>query len=201
MFGVVVYYPYTMDPTFFPTPDDFRSWLAEHHASVDELWVGFYKKATGRPSITWPESVDEALCFGWIDGIRKSVDEGAYEIRFTPRRSGSHWSRVNLERVTVLIAERRMAPAGMAAWEARDPEKLARYSHEREAAAFTKAQLGRLRANAEAWAFWQAQPPGYRKQVTAWVTTAKREETRERRLDTLVDDCANGLRIKVLRRN
>jgi uncharacterized protein YdeI (YjbR/CyaY-like superfamily) len=200
LFGVVVYYTYTMDPTFFPTPDDFRGWLVEHHAGVDELWVGFYRKSTGRPSITWPESVDEALCFGWIDGIRKTVDEEAYMIRFTPRRSGSHWSRVNLERVTVLIEERRMSPAGMAAYEARDPEKSARYSYERETAAFTKAQLGRLRANRQAWKFWQAQPAGSRKQVTAWVTTAKKEETRERRLATLVEDCANGLRIKQLRR-
>jgi uncharacterized protein YdeI (YjbR/CyaY-like superfamily) len=189
-----------MDPTFFPTPDDFRGWLAEHHESAAELWVGFYRKSTGRPSLTWPESVDEALCFGWIDGIRKSVDQTAYKIRFTPRRSGSHWSRVNLERVVVLIEEGRMAPAGMVAYEAGDPEKSARYAYERETAALTKAQLARLKANGDAWAFWQAQPPGYRKQVTVWVTSAKREETRERRLDTLIGDCANGQRIKQLRR-
>jgi len=198
--GVVVYYAYTMHPTFFPTPDDFRGWLAKHHTSIDELWVGFYKKSTGRPSITWPESVDEALCFGWIDGIRKTVDAEAYKIRFTPRRAGSHWSRINLERVSVLIEEGRMAPAGLAAWKARDPEKSARYSYERETAALTKAQLARLKSNKAAWAFWEAQPPGYRKQVTAWVTSAKKEETRRRRLDMLVEDCANGLRIKQLRR-
>lgn len=199
-FDVVLYFPYTMDPTFFPTPDDFRRWLAAHHASEGELWVGYYKKATGRPSMTWPESVDEALCFGWIDGIRKSVDEEAYKIRFTPRRPSSHWSRVNLERVAALIEEGRMTPAGLAAWEAADPERSARYSYERETAKLSRAQLARLRANQSAWAFWKAQPPGYRKQVAAWVTGAKREETRERRLATLVEDCANGLRIKPLRR-
>jgi uncharacterized protein YdeI (YjbR/CyaY-like superfamily) len=190
-----------MDPTFFPTPDDFRGWLTEHHASSDELWVGFYKKATGRPSITWPQSVDEALCFGWIDGIRKSIDTEAYKIRFTPRRSGSNWSRVNLERVTVLLAQGRMAPAGLAAYESRDPEKDARYSHGRGGPVeLPEDHLVRLRANEKAWAFWQAQPPGYRKQVTGWVVSAKREETRARRLATLIEDCANGRRIKPLRR-
>jgi len=189
-----------MDPTFFPTPDDFRSWLAENHTVAAELWVGFHRKATGKPSLTWPESVDEALCFGWIDGIRKTVDGEAYKIRFTPRRAGSHWSRVNLERVSVLIEGGRMTPAGMAAWEARDPEKSARYSYERETAALTRRQLARLKKNKTAWTFWEAQPPGYRKQVTAWVTSAKKEETRERRLGTLIEDCANGLRIKQLRR-
>jgi len=189
-----------MEPTFFPTPDHFRDWLAEHHARRDELWVGFYKKATGRPSLTWPESVDEALCFGWIDGIRKSIDAEAYKIRFTPRRNGSHWSRVNLERVTVLIAEGRIAPAGLAAYEARDPERAGRYSYEREKAAFTKAQLAELKADPAAWKFWKSQPPGYRKQVTAWVVTAKREDTRTRRLATLIEDCANGQRIRQLRR-
>jgi uncharacterized protein YdeI (YjbR/CyaY-like superfamily) len=190
-----------MDVTFFPTPDDFRGWLAEHHASARELWVGFYKKATGRASITWPESVDEALCFGWIDGIRKSIDDEAYRIRFTPRRPGSHWSRVNLERVVVLIEEGRMAPAGLSAWEARDPEKSGRYSHERGTEeGLTEPQLRRLRSNRKAWAFWQAQPPGYRRLVAGWIASAKKEETRGRRLDTLIEDCANGLRIKHLRR-
>ena len=187
-------------PTFFPTPAHFRRWLAKHHDSEDELWVGFYKKATGRPSITWPESVDEALCFGWIDGIRKSVDGEAYAIRFTPRRRGSHWSRVNLERVPVLIEEGRMAPAGMAAYEDRDPERSARYSYEREALRFSREQERELRRNPAAWAFWEAQPPGYRKLATGWVVSAKREETRARRLAQLVEDSANGLRIKQFRR-
>ena len=188
-------------PRFFPTPAHFRRWLSKHHDSEDELWVGFYKKATGRPSITWPESVDEALCFGWIDGVRKSLDEEAYVIRFTRRRRGSHWSKVNLERVAALIEEGRMTPAGMAAYEARDPEKSGRYSYERERARFSREQEREFRSNADAWAFWQEQPPGYRKLTTHWVVSAKREQTRARRLARLIEDSANGLRIKALRRD
>jgi uncharacterized protein YdeI (YjbR/CyaY-like superfamily) len=189
-----------MPATFFPTPDDFRRWLSEHGHDVDELWVGYYKKATGRPSITWPESVDEALCYGWIDGLRKSIDDEAYRVRFTPRRRGSHWSRVNLERVAVLIDERRMTPDGLVIYEARDPDK-AGYSFARDEARLSEEQVAAFEAHAEAWAFWNAQPPGYRKQVTWWVVSAKREETRSRRLSTVIEDSANGLRIKQLRRS
>ncbi len=187
-------------PTFFATPADFRRWLADHHAERDELWVGYYKKATGRPSITWPESVDEALCFGWIDGLRKSVDGESYMIRFTPRRSGSVWSRVNLERVTALTEAGRMMPAGLAVYEKRDPDKSGLYSFEREGARLTKTQEKEFRSRPGAWAFWEAQPPGYRKQATWWVVSAKREETRARRLATLIADSEKGLRIKQLRR-
>ena len=189
-----------MAATFFPTPDDFRRWLGEHHDRADELWVGYYKKATGKPSLTWPESVDEALCFGWIDGIRKSIDEEAYRIRFTPRRAGSHWSRVNLDRVAALTVEGRMAPAGTAAYEARDPEKAGQYSFEREEASLTPGQMRDFESHQEAWAFWNAQPPGYRKQATWWVQSAKRDETRIHRLSRLIEDSANGLRIRELRR-
>ncbi|MGD8280510.1 MAG: YdeI/OmpD-associated family protein [Gemmatimonadota bacterium] len=189
-----------MTVLFFPTPDDFRSWLAEHHDQRHELWVGYYKKATGKPSITWPESRDEALCWGWIDGIRKSVDEEAYKIRFTPRRSGSHWSLVNLERVSVLIEEGRMEAPGMAVYEARDPENSGRASYERDRAELTEEQAARFKAHPQAWAFWCDQPPGYRKQATWWVVSAKREDTRERRLATLIEDSASGTRIKQLRR-
>ncbi|MDH3207886.1 MAG: YdeI/OmpD-associated family protein [Gemmatimonadota bacterium] len=189
-----------MAATFFPTPHDFRNWLAEHHDQADELWVGYYKKATGRPSMTWPESVDEALCYGWIDGLRRSIDEASYQIRFTPRRRGSHWSRVNLERVTVLTAEGRVTPAGLAVYEAREPEKAGRYSFEQAKAKLSSEQRTAFKANGAAWAFWTAQPPGYRKQATWWVVSAKREETRARRLGTLIQDSANGLRIKQLRR-
>ena len=188
-----------MSVLFFSTPDDFRRWLADHHDTEDELWVGYYKKATGKPSITWPESVDEALCFGWIDGVRKSIDEEAYKIRFTPRRRGSHWSRINLERVSVLIDQTRMTPAGLAAYEARDPEKSG-YSFERDEARLTREQVAVFKAHPEAWTFWRAQPLGYRKQATWWVTSAKKEATRDRRLTTLVEDSAKGLRIKQLRR-
>ena len=190
----------SISPTFFPTPADFRRWLAEHHDSERELWVGFYKKGTGRPSITWPESVDEALCFGWIDGLRKSVDVEAYMIRFTPRRTGSNWSKVNLERAAALIAEGRMAPAGMAAYEAYDLERSGRYSFEQDEAHLSPEQERQFKKRRGAWAFWSAQPRGYRKQAVWWVSSAKREETRARRLATLIDDSANGLRIKELRR-
>jgi uncharacterized protein YdeI (YjbR/CyaY-like superfamily) len=189
-----------MAATFFPTPSDFRHWLVRHHDHADELWVGLYKKDSGRSSITWPESVDEALCFGWIDGLRRSIDDEAYQIRFTPRRRGSHWSRVNLERIATLIAEGRMAPSGLQAYEARDPEKSGRYSFERDEAKLSEEQAAEFRAHCDAWTFWIAQPPGYRKQATWWVVSAKREDTRARRLATLIADSAEGLRIKQLRR-
>ena len=190
-----------MTVLFFPTAADFRTWLAEHHDRHDVLWVGFHRKATGRPSMTWPESVDEALCYGWIDGLRKSVDDEAYKIRFTPRRPGSHWSLVNLERVSALIEEGRMEPAGMTAYEARDPDNSGRASYEREKADLSADQIATFKSRPVAWEFWCAQPPGYRKQATWWVISAKREDTRERRLATLIEDSANGLRIKQLRRS
>jgi uncharacterized protein YdeI (YjbR/CyaY-like superfamily) len=143
-------------PAFFETPEDFRRWLAEHHESAEMLWVGYYKKATGRPSITWPESVDEALCFGWIDGLRKKVDEEAYTVRFTPRKPTSHWSKVNLEKVARLLAEDRMAPAGLAAWEARDPERTGSASYEREEPAeLPKEVEERFRSHEKAWAWFR----------------------------------------------
>jgi uncharacterized protein YdeI (YjbR/CyaY-like superfamily) len=190
-----------MATKFFPTPTDFRRWLSEYHDKADELWVGYYKKTTGRPTLTWRESVDEALCFGWIDGVRQSIDEEAYQNRFTPRRVGSHWSLVNLARVQVLIEDGRMAPAGMAAYEARDPEKCGLYSFERAEARLSAEQLADFKAHREAWEFWNAQPPGYRKQATWWVASAKQEDTRARRFATLLQDCSSGLRIKQLRRD
>ena len=189
-----------IEATFFPTPEDFRRWLARHHESENELWVGFYKKATGRPSITWPQSVDEALCYGWIDGLRRSIDEEAYRIRFTPRRPGSRWSPVNLDRVASLMAEGRMAPAGVAAYEARDPRKDAEASLDRQRTRLSAEHEEEFRKHPDAWAFWRAQPAGYRRLAAAWVVSAKREETRARRLATLISDSENGLRIKELRR-
>ena len=190
-----------MPATFFPTLSDFRRWLSEHHDEVDELWVGYYKKTTGRPSITWPESVDEALCYGWIDGVRRSIDEEAYQIRFTPRRPGSHWSRVNLGRVVVLIGEGRMTPEGLAVYESRDREKAGQDSSERGEVVFSAEQVASFETHPKAWAFWSTQPPGYRRLATSWVVSAKREDTRSRRLATLIEDSANGLRIKQLRRS
>jgi uncharacterized protein YdeI (YjbR/CyaY-like superfamily) len=190
-----------MQPTFFATPADFRTWLQEHHQSERELLVGFYKKGSGRPSITWPESVVEALCFGWIDGVRRTIDGESYSIRFTPRKRGSIWSAVNMRLVEELIRDGRMQPAGRAAWEARDPAKSAVYSFERKEPAQLDADAdARFRANAQAWSFWQSQPAGYRKTALHWVTSAKREDTRARRLETLIADSAAGLRIASLRR-
>jgi uncharacterized protein YdeI (YjbR/CyaY-like superfamily) len=189
-----------MKPVFFARPEDFRRWLAAHHQSATELWVGFHKKGSRRPTITWPESVDEALCFGWIDGVRKSLDADSYVIRFTPRKPGSTWSSVNTRRATALVESGRMQPAGRRAFDARDPKKSGVYSFERAAAELSAAAAARFRANAKAWAFFQSQPPGYRKTAVHWDVSAKQEATRERRLDTLIADSAAGLRIGPLRR-
>ena len=190
-----------MDPSFFPTPEDFRAWLEANHESETELWVGLYKVGTGRPSITWPESVDEALCFGWIDGLRRKLDEESYVIRFTPRKPTSNWSAKNITRIEELIAEGRVRPAGRKLYEARDPDKSRVYSFERrKEAKLLPEQEARLRANEAAWEFFQAQPPWYRRTAIHWVISAKRESTRERRLDTLIEDSAAGRKIAPLRR-
>lgn len=185
-----------MRPMFFATPAEFRAWLAEHHASATELVVGFYKKGSGRPSITWPESVDQALCYGWIDGIRRGLDADSYTIRFTPRKPRSTWSAVNIKRAKELIDEGLMQPAGRAAFEARADDRSAIYSYEqRHGAVLAPGHEQRFRANPTAWAFFQAQPPSYRKVAVYWVTSAKREETRLRRLDTLIAHSAAGRRL------
>lgn len=189
-------------PTFFATAAEFRRWLAEHHESARELWVGYYKKTSGRPSLTWPESVDEALCFGWIDGIRKSLGADAYVIRFTPRKPGSTWSRVNLRRIDALVREGRMHSAGLRVYEGRDERKSGLYSFEqREAATLRPRELREFRANAAAWQFFEAQPPGYRKTAVWWIVSAKRPETRVRRLAALIADSAAERRIVPLRRS
>jgi uncharacterized protein YdeI (YjbR/CyaY-like superfamily) len=179
-------------PRCFATPQAFRAWLAKHHEQRTELWVGFRRRATGRATITWDEAVEEALCVGWIDGIRKSVDADSYAIRFTPRKKGSTWSAVNVRRVEELARAGCMRPAGLAAFEARTAERTAVYAYERANAQLAPEYERELRAVPEAWAFWQSKPPGYRRTATWWVMSAKREETRRRRLATLIDDCANG---------
>ena len=190
-----------MEPTFFATPADFRAWLERHHADRSELLVGFHKKGSGRPSITWPESVDEALCFGWIDGVRRSLGEEAYTIRFSPRQARSTWSAVNVRRAEDLIAEGRMTPAGLAAFEARSGDRTGVYSYEqRHAAALEPEQEERFRAHAAAWEWFSARPPSYRRAAIHWVTSAKRPETRERRLATLIEDSAAGRPVKPLAR-
>ena len=191
----------TIKPTFFATPADFRAWLEEHHETSQELWLGYYKKSTGKPSITWPESVDEALCYGWIDGIRKRVDEESYTIRFSPRRARSTWSAVNLKRVAELTTLGRMHPAGLKAFEARIEAKSGIYAYEqREAAQLSEAQKAQFKANQSAWEFFQAQTPSYRKTATWWVVSAKREATRQKRLATLIADSAQGRTIRPLTR-
>lgn len=190
-----------MKPRFFATAKDFRTWLEKHHGDTPELWVGFYKKDASRPSITWPESVDEALCAGWIDGLRKSIDAHSYMIRFTPRRRGSIWSAVNTRRAKELIEQGRMLAAGMRAFEARDPRKTNLYSFEqRRAAVLDSALEKRFKANRKAWSFFQAQPDGYRRIAIFFVMSAKQEETRRGRLERLIEDSAAGLRIGLLRR-
>jgi uncharacterized protein YdeI (YjbR/CyaY-like superfamily) len=190
-----------MKPVFFAKPADFRAWLQKNHGSQTELWVGFHKKGSGKPSITWPESVDEALCFGWIDGIRKSIDESSYMIRFTPRKPTSIWSAVNIDRATELIEQERMRPAGLAAFEKRDERRSRVYAYERAAAKLEGEYEKTFKKNRRAWTFFQAQPAGYRKIVSHWVISAKREDTRLRRLETLIADSEAGRRIGLLRRN
>jgi uncharacterized protein YdeI (YjbR/CyaY-like superfamily) len=185
-----------MEPTTFRRPEDFRAWLERYHDSEPELWVVYYKKASGKPSMTWQESVDEALCFGWIDGIRKSIDAERYMNRFTPRRVGSNWSAVNIGRVAALTEAGRMHPAGLKAFEARREDRSDIYSYEqRDKAVFDPAFEKRFRAKRRAWAAFEAMPRSYRQAAIRWVMTAKKEETRERRFATLVEDTAAGRRV------
>ena len=188
-------------PTFFATPEEFRAWLAEHHEAETELVVGFYKKGSGRPSMTWPQSVDQALCFGWIDGVRRRIDDTSYCIRFTPRKPRSTWSAVNVKRMKELVEAGLVAPAGMAAFQRRGDDNTAIYSYEqRKAARLAPEQEQRFRANERAWAFFAAQRPSYRRAAIHWVTSAKREETRERRLTRLIEDSAAGRSVPPLTR-
>src|SRR5438552_396885 len=166
----------SMKIKFFKSPGDFRKWLEKHHASTQELLVGYYKKSSGRSSMTWPESVDEALCFGWIDGIRRSVDDISYTIRFTPRRRGSIWSAVNMKRVEELSKKGRMQPAGLKAYQARKEYKSGIYSYEQRSAELPAPYDEKLRKNKAAWDFFYAQPAGYRKIAFWWVVSAKKEE-------------------------
>jgi uncharacterized protein YdeI (YjbR/CyaY-like superfamily) len=185
-----------MQPVFFATAKDFRSWLDKHHEQAEELLVGFYKKSAGIPSITWPEAVAEALCFGWIDGIRKSLDSVSYTIRFTPRRARSTWSEVNIKLVAKLSAAGAMRPAGLRAFEARMEEKSGIYAYEQRKTAELPAEYARMfRAKAAAWRFFQDQPGYYRRTITWWVVSAKKEETRLSRFEKLLSACARKERL------
>jgi uncharacterized protein YdeI (YjbR/CyaY-like superfamily) len=182
-------------PTFFPKPLAFRTWLKTHHLTAGELLVGFYKKATDKPSITWPESVDQALCFGWIDGIRRRLDDERYTIRFTPRRATSIWSAVNIRRVGELHAQGLMQPAGLEAFARRDEERSRIYSYEqRFHAKLAEAHEKELRANRKAWAFFQAQAPSYQRVVVYRIVSARQDETRIKRLNAFIEAFAKGRR-------
>jgi uncharacterized protein YdeI (YjbR/CyaY-like superfamily) len=173
---------------FFPTPSEWRAWLAEHHAEAQELWVGLYKRDSGRPSITWPEAVDGALCFGWIDGVRKSIDAISYKIRFTPRKPRSVWSAVNVRRATELSAQGLMHAAGLAAFRKREGKRSEIYSYEqRKSAKLPAAYEKKFRANRTAWKFFEAQAPWYQRTCSFWVITAKKEETKLKRLAALIE--------------
>jgi uncharacterized protein YdeI (YjbR/CyaY-like superfamily) len=190
-----------LEPTdirFFATPAELRDWFDANHETAEELWLGQYKKATGRPTVSWSDAVDEALCVGWIDGQLQRIDEISHAQRFTPRRKGSNWSAINVAKVGVLTGQGRMRPAGIRAFEARTDARTAVYSYERPIQELTEDEEARLRADRVAWDDWQARPPSYRRAVTHWITSAKQPATRERRLSTLIDDSRAGRLVKLL---
>jgi uncharacterized protein YdeI (YjbR/CyaY-like superfamily) len=190
-----------MTITFFTSASEFRTWLEEHHGTTQELWVGFYKKSSGKPSMTWPEAVDQALCFGWIDGQRQAIDDLSYTIRFTPRKPRSIWSAVNVRRAQELARLGLMQPSGLKAFEERDQKKSGVYSYEqRKSSKLDPAYEQQLQANTKAWEFFQSQPPSYQQPAIWWVMSAKQEETRERRLAKLIEDSEHGRTIPPLTR-
>ena len=182
-------------PLFFKSGAEYRAWLEKNHDTASELWIGFWKKSTGKPSLTWQECVDESLCFGWIDGIRKSIDDASYKQRVTPRRPTSIWSQINIRRVGELTAEGRMRPAGLNAFNKRDRTKAYSFEQPRERVGLGRAEEATFRKNRQGWEFFQAQPPGYRRTSSWWVMSAKKEETRQRRLETLIRESAASRRI------
>ena len=184
-----------MEIKFFQTAAELRDWFIEHSATETELWVGFYKKDSGKPSISWPESVDEALCFGWIDGVRKTIDDESYTIRFSPRKPKSIWSAVNIRNVERLTAEKRMQPAGLKAFAARKENRSGVYAYEQRPTEMIEPYASQFRRNKAAWKFFQAQPPYYRKTLTWWIVSAKQEKTRLDRLAKLIEASAKGQRM------
>jgi uncharacterized protein YdeI (YjbR/CyaY-like superfamily) len=184
----------SQQPTFFPTKAEFRRWLEANHEDAPELLVGFWKKGSGKPSIDWPQARDQALCFGWIDGLRKSLGKDGYTIRFTPRRKGSIWSKVNVERFEALKAAGLMTAAGERAYE-RDKHRSGIYSYEKPLASFTAAEETQFRKNEAAWADWEKRPPSYRKSALGWIVGAKKPETRAKRLRELIAASAAGKRL------
>ncbi|MFO7320522.1 MAG: YdeI/OmpD-associated family protein [Chloroflexota bacterium] len=184
-----------MDVTFFQSRADFRAWLEQHHDSAKELQIGFYKVKSGQTGMTYEEAIEEALCFGWIDGKGKRIDDHSYTVRFTPRKPRSIWSAINIERVERLKAEGRMHPAGLRAYEARDASKTNLYSYENKDRELDERYAEQLRSHPEAWAFFQAQAPSYQRSVKHWIMSAKAETTRQRRLEKLIEESARGERL------
>ena len=189
-----------MKPTFFSKPAEFREWLERNHDSASELLIGFHKKASGKKSITYAEALDEALCFGWIDGVRHSLDNDSFTVRFTPRKEKSNWSAVNIARAKELEAEGRMRTAGLQAFRARDADAVAPYSFENRSVKLDPAFERLFRANRAAWAFYQTMPPWYRRTTAFWVMSARREATRARRFSMLLERSAKRLSIPALNR-
>lgn len=189
-----------IQPLFFKTQVELRKWFQKNYNKLTEAYIGYYKKGTGKASITWPQSVDEALCVGWIDGVRKSLGEESYMIRFTPRKKTSIWSAVNIKRINELMEQGLVNEAGKAIYEYRKDHKSKVYSFEQDNVEFDKKQLATFKKNKKAWAFFNTQPPSYRRPATWLVISAKQEATRERRLAQLIADSEAGLRIKELRR-
>ena len=188
-----------MKPLFFKTQKDLRNWFEKNYDTKNELLVGYYKVGTGKPSVTWPQSVDEALCFGWIDGIRKSIDEKSYCIRFTPRNPASNWSSVNIKKVEELTKAGLMKPAGVAAFQKRLEHKSRVYSYENKPVVLPEEYKKKLENNKKAFSFFNTLPPSTRKVIFKWVMSAKQESTRLNRLETLISDSEAGQLIKPLR--
>ncbi|QQS36007.1 MAG: YdeI/OmpD-associated family protein [Ignavibacteriales bacterium] len=188
-----------MDPKFFKTSAELRNWFEKNHHKEKELWVGYYKKDSGLKSITWSESVDQALCFGWIDGIRKSIDEKSYTNRFTPRKPGSNWSAININKVNELTKLGLMKPAGTEAFKKLDKKKAKVYSFEQRSIVLNPAFEKIFKSNKTAWKSFTSMAPSYQRVSIHWVMSAKQEETRLRRLNILIEDSANNIKIKPLR--
>jgi uncharacterized protein YdeI (YjbR/CyaY-like superfamily) len=188
------------DPLFFPSQAHWRAWLEKHHADTREVTLGFHKKASAKGGITPDQALDEALCFGWIDGVRHSLSDETFTNRYSPRTKRSYWSEINIAKYEKLAAAGRVYPAGQAAFEARDPARQAEYSSETRDRGLSREFEQEFRGHPDAWDFWSAQPPGYRKTAAFWVMSAKQEATRQRRLATLIDDSANRRRISLLAR-
>lgn len=184
-----------MNPTYFSTPSEFRKWLSENHQTKKELLVGFYKVNSGQPSITWSESVDEALCFGWIDGVRKSIDDKSYTIRFTPRKATSIWSAVNLKKIKLLIKKGLMQPAGLEVYKKRQKDKTKLYSHEKDPVKLDPAYEKKFKANKKAWQFFESSAPSYQRVCSHWIMSAKQEETQKSRLHKLIESSQEGKKL------